>query len=359
MRPGEARVLLGLEGDANEEELRTAYRSMLRIWHPDRFPEDSDLKDVAHERTRSIIEAFRVLQEAVPEIVALDAAPGCPPAAREPADRGRDPLHFSGPTPEKAVATPKAPERPARYRRWAAALVLTAGGVGAGLFGIASAGDAVETVPSLTGSAAAGMAAADGVAGEASAGASSSAAPAPEGSTAEVPRAAASLPVARYSVAIAAFRDLDRAMTVVERVRRGAPGVWTTTVPIEVDGTVFHRILVGFSPDRASLDGVVERVSAALREDPGPWILRDAGLTLCLADNATVADARAVMLRLAESGVVSFAVRAGPDGSEAGVRVCSGSFSGPGDAVYLQLELVDLGFEPVLEVRVGVPIEGL
>lgn len=54
--------LLGLPEDASWLEIRTAYREMLRIWHPDRFAQDDPLKKKAEARTKELNLAYENLR---------------------------------------------------------------------------------------------------------------------------------------------------------------------------------------------------------------------------------------------------------------------------------------------------------
>lgn len=55
---------LGLSGDASEEDIRSAYRSLVKIYHPDRFANDSaDAQQRATEQFRKIQEAYEGLTE--------------------------------------------------------------------------------------------------------------------------------------------------------------------------------------------------------------------------------------------------------------------------------------------------------
>lgn len=51
-------VLLNIPPGATWRDLKTAYRSQMRKWHPDRFPEDSSDRQRAEERTKSINYAY-------------------------------------------------------------------------------------------------------------------------------------------------------------------------------------------------------------------------------------------------------------------------------------------------------------
>src|SRR4051794_25196065 len=56
--------ILGVRSDATEEEIRQAYHDLARVWHPDRFQSDPRLQQVAQERLREIIAAYRTLKGA-------------------------------------------------------------------------------------------------------------------------------------------------------------------------------------------------------------------------------------------------------------------------------------------------------
>lgn len=51
-------VVLGLKPGATPEEAKRAYRDLVKVWHPDRFPNDRNLQIKAHEKLKEINEAF-------------------------------------------------------------------------------------------------------------------------------------------------------------------------------------------------------------------------------------------------------------------------------------------------------------
>src|ERR687885_454465 len=53
--------VLGLEPGATAQEIKTAYRDMAKVWHPDRFAHDPRLQQKAQERLKEINEAYRAL----------------------------------------------------------------------------------------------------------------------------------------------------------------------------------------------------------------------------------------------------------------------------------------------------------
>jgi hypothetical protein len=52
---------LGLNADATEAEVKTAYRLYVKAWHPDRFPGDEKSKSAAQEKLKTINSAYNFL----------------------------------------------------------------------------------------------------------------------------------------------------------------------------------------------------------------------------------------------------------------------------------------------------------
>ncbi len=50
--------VLGLKPGATPEEAKRAYRDLVKVWHPDRFPNDRNLQIKAQEKLKEINEAF-------------------------------------------------------------------------------------------------------------------------------------------------------------------------------------------------------------------------------------------------------------------------------------------------------------
>lgn len=53
--------LLELESPATMAEVRRAYRDLVRVWHPDRFPGDPGLRRRAEERVKQLNIAYSTL----------------------------------------------------------------------------------------------------------------------------------------------------------------------------------------------------------------------------------------------------------------------------------------------------------
>jgi hypothetical protein len=56
--------VFGLEMGASEQEIKTAYHTLVKVWHPDRFQGDSALKEAAETKLKEINSAFTILSSA-------------------------------------------------------------------------------------------------------------------------------------------------------------------------------------------------------------------------------------------------------------------------------------------------------
>jgi curved DNA-binding protein CbpA len=61
------RKLLEVNKDAELQELKTVYRSLMKTWHPDKFQDNSEDKLAAEEKSKTIIEAYHFLVSIAPE----------------------------------------------------------------------------------------------------------------------------------------------------------------------------------------------------------------------------------------------------------------------------------------------------
>lgn len=55
--------VLELTASAGAGEIRQAYMQLVKVWHPDRFPEDEGLREQSEERFKQVQVAYRELQE--------------------------------------------------------------------------------------------------------------------------------------------------------------------------------------------------------------------------------------------------------------------------------------------------------
>jgi DnaJ-class molecular chaperone len=62
-----ARKLLGVEGEATLQELKTIYRTFMKEWHPDKIQDNPIAKAEAEEKSKAFIEAYHLLVSVAPE----------------------------------------------------------------------------------------------------------------------------------------------------------------------------------------------------------------------------------------------------------------------------------------------------
>ena len=55
------RKLLGVNKEAELQEMKTVYRSLMKTWHPDKFRDSAESKLEAEEKSKTIIEAYHFL----------------------------------------------------------------------------------------------------------------------------------------------------------------------------------------------------------------------------------------------------------------------------------------------------------
>lgn len=55
--------MLGLAPGATADEVKTAYRDLAQVWHPDRFPDNNRLREKAQQNLQRINEAYALLRD--------------------------------------------------------------------------------------------------------------------------------------------------------------------------------------------------------------------------------------------------------------------------------------------------------
>jgi len=55
--------ILGVSNDATDEEVKNAYRSLARKYHPDNYGDDNPLKELANEKMQEVNEAYDRIQK--------------------------------------------------------------------------------------------------------------------------------------------------------------------------------------------------------------------------------------------------------------------------------------------------------
>lgn len=82
--PTQAYRVLGLHPGATLDEVKTAFRDLAQVWHPDRFPENDRLREKAMQNQMLINEAYAVLQKYRPKPSPAAVAVAPPPPRPSP-----------------------------------------------------------------------------------------------------------------------------------------------------------------------------------------------------------------------------------------------------------------------------------
>ena len=129
--------ILGVRTGASETEIKTAYRDLVKVWHPDRFPNDPRLQAKAQDKLKSINEAFEFLR----------ASRFAGASTRRRSERPRESRpgpSASTPPRSQSPPGPAAPARRLRVPRWALILLAIAAVVGFARLGLYLSSDGVN-----------------------------------------------------------------------------------------------------------------------------------------------------------------------------------------------------------------------
>jgi hypothetical protein len=88
-------MILELPDTATPEEIRTAYRDLIKVWHPDRFQHDAKLEHRAQEKVKQINIAYDWLAthpETKEPPQAQEVPKSQPPANHPPSTKSDDPV---------------------------------------------------------------------------------------------------------------------------------------------------------------------------------------------------------------------------------------------------------------------------
>jgi len=180
--------------------------------------------------------------------------------------------------------------------------------------------------------------------GELDAGAVSQASPPPITST---------NPTLAYSVTVGAFQDADVAATRANSVS-SAQGVLVAVAPIMIDGTLFHRVLVGPATDSASAESLADRVAAETGADRSTWVMRETPVAFDLGVYAERDAATRRIEVLVGLDVPAYVLAMDLSDGSTRYRIYAGAYANEQEAIYLRGHLEAQGLnDPTLSTRVG------
>jgi cell division septation protein DedD len=155
-----------------------------------------------------------------------------------------------------------------------------------------------------------------------------------------------------YSVTIGSFREPDVAATRAAAIS-GAEGIFFAVAPLMVDGTVFHRVLVGPAVDAASADALADRIAAETGADRSGWLVRETALAFLLGEMADVESATARVDELQGLDIPAYVLAIDYSDGSTAYRVYAGAYSDEREASYLLTHLESRGVDATLSARLG------
>lgn len=101
---------LGLKPEASLDEVKEAYRDLVKVWHPDRFAQDPKLQLKAQEKLKEINEAYQKIQDFLENLSAYQQATGT--NRKNTTETNTDTEQASAPDKEKRDSPSQPPPKP-------------------------------------------------------------------------------------------------------------------------------------------------------------------------------------------------------------------------------------------------------
>jgi len=172
--------------------------------------------------------------------------------------------------------------------------------------------------------------------------------------TVAAPPATETSGAAPFSVGLAAFQDEGAARAMVQELAGKVPGVLFTTVPVDMEGQILHRVIAGPSADSASALALGARVAEAAGLAPDAWMARWTPRAFRLGE---MPDHEAALRRsevLQGLGVPSYVLAVTYSDGSVRFRVYAGAFADEAEATYLSGLLQERGLSSAtLSERTG------
>jgi cell division septation protein DedD len=160
-----------------------------------------------------------------------------------------------------------------------------------------------------------------------------------------------------YSVAVAAYQDLETAAERVDQLARAEPDLGFYLSPVAVHEDVFYRLLAGPVRDRESAVAVMQRlVDAEHKQGMDEWALLLTAHTFHLGDYEGAGEAEGRVQELADAGIPAYVVPQRYQGGQYRYRVYGGAYQNEAEAEVMREMLENAGEATRLIVRVGEPV---
>lgn len=163
-----------------------------------------------------------------------------------------------------------------------------------------------------------------------------------------------SAPVQAFSVALGAYQDGSVAADMVRRMSGVVPDALFITVPVSVNGTVVHRVLVGPAADSAGAAELAARVSTAAGVDPASWVARPTPRAFQLGEMSELEAAQRRVEVLVGLGIPAYIFAVDYNDGSVRYRVYAGAYADATEASYLSGLLEERGLSSAtLSERTG------
>lgn len=162
-------------------------------------------------------------------------------------------------------------------------------------------------------------------------------------------------PGPHFSLAVASYTNPERARARAVELASVVPEMTWYVAPVEIDGTVYQRVLGELSPDSASGAALATRLANRIGGDPAAWIIRRTDVVVDFGEATTLQEAEAEAARLRTLGVPAYVTAVTYSDRSIRWRVYAGGYAGAEEATHLERTAISLGLPAEIAPRLGAP----
>lgn len=160
--------------------------------------------------------------------------------------------------------------------------------------------------------------------------------------------------VMAFSVALGAYQDSAVANQTVASFAAKVPDVLFVIAPVEVNGSVYERVLAGPAQDSAAAIALAAHVSEVTGANPSTWVTRSSPQAFQLGEMADLEAARRRETALRDLGIPAYTLAVDYDDGSVRYRVYAGAYADDSEAAYLSGLLQERGLSTAtLSDRIG------
>ncbi len=174
------------------------------------------------------------------------------------------------------------------------------------------------------------------------------------GDVAPVARSQAMTPPAAFSIVLESYRDEGVARRrAAELAARVPDRVWAVA-PVLVDGSLFHRVIVGPAADEVGAESLSQSVAGIIGGDRSRWMVRPTPKAFLLGEVADRGEAQNLVGSLSRDGIFAYVLRATAREGDATYRIYAGAYADESEAAHMASLLAERGLPVTLVDRAGV-----